>query len=174
MPSAVCSPCRTGLKRWIKKEGHLNFGQPMLWRDPIEHATNCYICLTQIFSFSRRTGSGVHYAEGIDSITKPINHSDGLPVPKPPENNDVSSDDTMDQGPGFHDDDDDDDMDPLYLPDTKEPHKLSQGDFDDLSRDLNLSKKMSELLASRLQQWCLLQEGYFRNRSTNSRKFFTH
>lgn len=47
--------------------------------------------------------------------------------------------------------------DPLYIPDTIEPHMLSQGDLNDLVRDLYLTKNMSELLGSRLQQWKLLR-----------------
>lgn len=119
----------------------------------------CYICLTQIYSFSRRSGKGVHYAIGVDSVTKPVNHEDGIPVPTlpPPTNTNEAADDSMDEGSNFRDDDLN--MDPLYLPDTNEPHKLSQGDLDDLCRDLNLSKRMSELLASCLQQWSLLERG---------------
>jgi len=37
------------------------------------------------------------------------------------------------------------------------PHKLSQGELNDLCRDLALPKGKSELLASRLQQWNMLQ-----------------
>lgn len=53
---------------------------------------------------------------------------------------------------------------------------LSQGDLNDLQRDLNLSKGMSELLGSRLQQWSLLEQGVHitavRNRSANLAECF--
>ena len=39
------------------------------------------------------------------------------------------------------------------------PHLLDQRDLNDLVRDLGLTKKKSELLASRLKQWNLLQKG---------------
>jgi hypothetical protein len=39
---------------------------------------------------------------------------------------------------------------------SSEPHLLTQGDLNDLVRDLNLSKKQSELLGSRLKEWNLL------------------
>ena len=41
---------------------------------------------------------------------------------------------------------------------SSEPHLLSQGDLNDLMRDLNLSRKQSELLGSRLKGWNLLQK----------------
>lgn len=58
-----------------------------------------------------------------------------------------------------------DERDPLYIPDTEQPHPLTQGDLNDLVRDLNLSKSASELLASRLQQWSLLERGKASNRT---------
>lgn len=50
-----------------------------------------------------------------------------------------------------------DGADPLYIPDIIEPHFPTQGDYNDLVRDLYLTKEFSELLVSRLQQWKLLQ-----------------
>jgi len=39
---------------------------------------------------------------------------------------------------------------------SNEPHLLTQGDLNDIIRDLNLSKKQAELLGSRLKGWNLL------------------
>ena len=39
------------------------------------------------------------------------------------------------------------------------PHLLTQGELNDLVRDLNLPKKQAELLGSRLRGWNLLQKG---------------
>ena len=39
---------------------------------------------------------------------------------------------------------------------SNEPHPLTQGDLNDIVRDLNLSKKQAELLGSRLKGWNLL------------------
>lgn len=51
--------------------------------------------------------------------------------------------------------------DTCYEPESDQgkPHLLNQSDLDDLMRDLSLSKEKSELLASRLQEWNLLQKG---------------
>ena len=50
-----------------------------------------------------------------------------------------------------------------------EPHWITQEDLNDLARDLYPSKQQSELLASRLKQWNLVQEDAritsFRNRN---------
>ena len=50
-----------------------------------------------------------------------------------------------------------------------EPHWITQEDLNDLAHDLYLSKQQSELLASQLKQWNLVQEDVritsFRNRN---------
>ena len=50
-----------------------------------------------------------------------------------------------------------------------EPHWITEEDLSDIARDLCLSKHQSELLASRLKQWNLVQEDVritsFRNRN---------
>ena len=44
-----------------------------------------------------------------------------------------------------------------YLPSTDSyNHKITEGELNDLIRDLKLPKNKAELLASRLQQWNLL------------------
>ena len=57
-----------------------------------------------------------------------------------------------------------------------EPHWITQEDLNDLARDLYLSKQQSELLASRLKQWNLVQEDVritsFRNRNKDLASFF--
>jgi hypothetical protein len=42
---------------------------------------------------------------------------------------------------------------------SSEPHLLTQGNLNDLVRYLKLSKKETEILASRLKGWNLLQQG---------------
>lgn len=54
-----------------------------------------------------------------------------------------------------------------------EPHLITKEDLNDLVWDLNLSKKQSELLGSRLKEWNLLHHdtkvSYFRNRDQHFR-----
>ncbi|UYV77381.1 hypothetical protein LAZ67_15000800 [Cordylochernes scorpioides] len=58
-----------------------------------------------------------------------------------------------------------------------EPHLLTQGDLNDLVRDLDLSKKQSELLGSRLKGWNLLHKGtkvcFFRKRQDEFQDFYS-
>jgi hypothetical protein len=60
---------------------------------------------------------------------------------------------------------------------SSEPHLLPQGDLNDLVRDLNLSKKQSELLGSRLREWYHLHINtkvcFFRNRQDEFKSFFS-
>lgn len=155
VPHIVCRTCHATLFNWAAGRGHMNFGRPMIWRDPIDHKTNCYVCVTKTFGFTRKNKQNIKYAK-VDSVTFPIPHSDTLKVPASP-GSDFQYD--LDEENSSDSDDTNDDEDPLYIPDTKEPYMLSQGDLFDLVRDLNLSKEMSELLGSRLQQWHLLQQG---------------
>jgi hypothetical protein len=49
--------------------------------------------------------------------------------------------------------------DPDFQPSTSnKPHLISQGELNDLVRDLNLSKSQAEFLGSLLQGWNLLQK----------------
>ena len=159
-PHVVCSTCRLGLNKWSKnKGGHLAFATPMIWREPFNHQTNCYICLTNINGFNARNKHRIEYAT-VDSVTLPVLHSQQFPVPPSPvlstqgipdDEEDISESEAEATSGYYHD--------PLYIPDTEQPHPLTQGDLNDLVRDLNLSKSASELLASRLQQWSLLERG---------------
>lgn len=165
--------------RWAKGNDHLSFGRPTIWRDPINHLTNCYICLTELV-FSKNSKKSIQYAV-VDAVTLPEPHSDRLPIPVPPAQCDnqqlIPIDEDSDGGdPASRYLEVDDGKDPLYIPDTDEPYMLSQGDLNDLIRDLYLTKDMSELLGSRLQQWKLLQIGVritaTRERSANLAEWF--
>ena len=52
------------------------------------------------------------------------------------------------------------DCDPTFAgaSSSNEPHLLTQGDLNDIVRDLNLPKKQAELLGSRLKGWDLLRQ----------------
>ena len=59
---------------------------------------------------------------------------------------------------------------------SKEPHLLTQGDLNDIVRNLNLSKKQAELLGSRLKGWNLLCQDtkvcFYRGRHEEFNDFF--
>jgi len=93
----------------------------------------------------------------IPSAIRPVPHGDGLPVPEPldnfamhSDNEDSVSSNNKEQPPSAsrHAD---------YLPSKDSSnHKITEGKFRDLIRDLELPKIKAELLASKLQQWNLL------------------
>lgn len=171
VPHFACLRCVSDLGKWSKGNGHLMFGKPMIWTDPINHEENCYICRTKVV-YSKNTENSIEYAR-VSSVKLPVLHNDGIPIPPSPGHCSAQDD--------CEDNDSDTETypprdNPIYLPDTEELHLLSQGDLNDLQRDLYLTKQMSELLASRLQQWNLLEAGVLvtetRNRSAYLARYF--
>ena len=167
-----CKPCYNGLTAWFNgKKAAFNFAVPMVWREPRNHADDCYFCLTNITGFNASSRKKIKYPN-LRSAMRPVPHSDDLPVPTPPVNKDLlsSSDEEMPSR--------EDSAESISLKDIEstysgtsgnEPHWITQEDLNDLARDLYLSKQQSELLASRLKQWNLVQEDVrissFRNRN---------
>jgi len=113
----------------------------------------------------------------IPSAIPPVPHADGHPVPEPPDNfamysdeeDSVSSNSEEQQPPASRDAD--------YLQSTDSSnHKTREGELNDLIRDLELPKNKAELLASSLQQWNLLNHSAkvttFRTRNQEFEQFF--
>ena len=71
------------------------------------------------------------------------------------------------------------DCDPTFtaVSSSNEPHLLTQGDLNDIVRDLKLSKIQAELLGSRLNGWNLLREDtkvcFYRGRHEEFKDFFS-
>jgi len=88
----------------------------------------------------------------IPSVIRPVSHGDGLPVPETPDNfakysdnEDRLSANSERQQPSVS-------RDAEYLPSTdSSKHKITEGELNDLIRDLELPKNKTELLASGLQ-----------------------
>lgn len=107
----------------------------------------------------------------VPSAIKPVPHRPEVPVPNPPENlyefEFLSSTDT------------DESAEDLWNQPScsKQPKLLSQGQLNDLTRDLYLSKESAQLLGSRLRENNLLTPGttfyWYRNREEQFRKFFS-
>jgi hypothetical protein len=173
-PHICCSYCASYLRAWLKgTRKSMPFAVPMIWREQKDHVTDCYFCLTSISGFSSKNKKNIEYPN-LSSATRPVAHSETLPVPKSPEFWTIDADEIVEDEPMELSDKDDE-----YQPSTSstEPHLITQPELNDLVRDLNLSKNQAELLGSRLQGWNLLAKGttisIFRDRNKNFSKFFS-
>ena len=58
---------------------------PMVWREPTDHVSDCYFCLTNISCVTAKSKHTVQYSN-LWTAMRPVPHSEELPVPKPPTN----------------------------------------------------------------------------------------
>ena len=171
-PQICCKPCYNGLTAWFNgKKAAFNFAVPMVWREPRNHADDCYFCLTNITGFNASSRKKIKYPN-LRSDMRPVSHSDDLPVPTPPVNKDLlsSSDEEMPSREDSAESISLEDIECTYSGTSgNEPHWITQEDLNDLARDLYLSKQQSELSAFRLKLWNLVQKDVritsFRNRN---------
>jgi hypothetical protein len=174
-PRFLCTTCACNLRGWIrktKKSFHMAFGVPMIWREPSDHYTDCYFCLTNILGFSYKTRSKIKYPN-VRSVSITIPHDPvTLPIPTAPVDYEVEEmeKDTSSSSTSK------DYADPDYKLD-QERHLINEADLQDLARDLALTKGQSELLGSRLAEYKLLAPGTstskFRNRHKDLVTFYT-
>ena len=125
------------------------FAVPMKWREPKNHLTDCYFCLTNKSGISLKSKHTVKYPS-LDSAIRPVLHGPELPIPTPPD--DITLTEVTESVPHVQND-------PDFVEDDtiNEPHFLTQEDLNDLVRNLGLCKSKVELLSSRLKGWKLLQ-----------------
>lgn len=173
VPHICCKSCEIYLSAWLAgKQKYMPFIKPMVWREPNNHITDCYFCLAKISGFTLKTKSKIQYPD-CQSADKPVPVQDGCIFPISPNKHDLvieeESSDLISEPLN------DPDYDPNYNV-KPEPQLFKQGDVNDLVRDLGLTKELSELLGSRLQQRHLLAKGtnvtYFRNRNKFYSTFF--
>ena len=149
----------------------------MVWREPKDHSSNCYFCLTNITGISSKSKHTVKYPD-LPSAMRPVPHSEEFPVLKSPENltfSDENSDSDKDHrqqgGEQFY-------YDLTFEANCSpsEAHFLTQVDFNDIVRDLNLSKKQAELLGFRRKLWNLLHQHtdvcFFHNHQNEFKEYF--
>ena len=63
------------------------FADQMIWREPTDHVTNCYFCMTSAFSkgiTKKKISSSMIYPN-IPSALRPVPHGERLPVRVPVE-----------------------------------------------------------------------------------------
>ena len=118
------------------------FAIPMIWREPKDHSSDCYFCLTNIQGFTSKTKCKVVYPDLISAM-RPVLHSEEYSVPMC---GNVCLSDTCESDITY-----DLNSDPKYGNSSLNPHLLTQEVLNDMDHDLTLSKQKSELLCSRLK-----------------------
>ena len=83
-PHIICNTCSTSLRKWFsRKIKSMPFAVPMIWREPTNHATDCYFCMTNVKGINKKNKNKITYPD-IPSAIRPVPHSDDLPIPIPP------------------------------------------------------------------------------------------
>ena len=113
-----------------------------LEREPTDHVSDCYFCLTSITGVTAKSKHNVQYPN-LPSAMRPVPHSAELPVPKPPTNMALSDSESSDEDVGQANNNGD--CDPTFSGacSSNEPHLLTRWDLNDIVRDLNRSKKQA-------------------------------
>ena len=170
-PHMVCKTCTEYLRRWTKgKKSCLKFGIPMVWREPTNHANDCYFCAVDVTGINRNNRNNLKYPD-LESARRPVAHCDDIPVPVLAELTDIS-DEEFSSVEELEEEEKE-----LVVLDDDAPKPFSQKELNDLVRDLNLSKSSAELLASRLKDKNILSDGvritFYRNRHQEYLSFFS-
>ena len=181
-PHKVCKHCTERLRFWTQgKVNSMRFGVPVVWREPKNHHDDCYFCIVNMSGWNQRKKKDWYYPD-IESARRPIPHCAEVPVPAFTSLPALTAADEMVEA---MDDTDSGDSSISssssmggveYSPSSK-PKPFSQGQLNDLIRDLGLSKESSEILASRLDEHGILGSEtkitFYRNRDDMLIRFFT-
>ena len=171
----MCKCCSEHLREWTKgKRKSLSFGVPMVWREPSKHFDDCYFCTMHLKGINRKNKKSLKYPN-LPSAIRPVPHCNEIPVPAF-----KSLPDLLEVESGPNDDGADLDLcagDQDYEETSSEPTKFDQGELNYLVRDLNLPKRAAELLASRLGEKNLLDNGtkisFYRSGDSEFLPFFS-
>src|ERR1043165_5406791 len=179
-PHICCNTCACNLRNWFNQKGRsMPFAVPMIWRKPTNHVTDCYFCMVPSLQhgMSRKKEWTVNYPN-IPSAIRPVPHREGLPIPDLPADYSLESEEEELYHARAESPEPSTSQDPDFIPDipSADIHRITQNELSDLIRDLDLSKNKAEILASRLQQWNLLQENVkisvYRDRYKDLTQFF--
>jgi len=82
-PHITCNTCYVKLTKWIqRKNEHLLFEVPMIWREQRNHYDDCYFCMTNVSGFNSKNKVSIVYPN-VSSAMKPILHGEDLPIARP-------------------------------------------------------------------------------------------
>uniref|UniRef100_A0A6P7GL81 Uncharacterized protein LOC114333513 n=1 Tax=Diabrotica virgifera virgifera TaxID=50390 RepID=A0A6P7GL81_DIAVI len=156
---------------WTKGErAKLPFGIPMIWREPKDHSSDCYFCIVKTSGYNKKNKCKIEYPSLLSAI-RPVPYSGENPLPVFNEFPYLEEEEY-----GYGADESDSNDEDFEIEDDSVRKGFEQQELNDLVRDLELSKKASELLASRLNEKNLLEKGakvsYFRTRERAFLQYF--
>ena len=169
------------LHRWTQgKATSMLFGVFMVWREPKNHHEVCYFCVVDMTRWNQRKKKDWYYP-GIEPARQPLPHCTKVPVSVFTFLPHLTTDETLLEAM-----EDSNSSCSNYISTSMaakasslstNSKPFSQGQLNDLVRDLNLSKESSEFLASRLGEYGALDLGtkitFYRNRDDLLLRFFT-
>lgn len=168
VPHKVCGTCVRELRKWSKGQANsFNIQSPMMWREPHNHAEDCYFCCCNTRGYTSKTKQDLIYPD-VPSVTHAVSRAADVAPPTPPyfETIEVESSSSDVEVPP---------PDDIELEVSTEAQLFSQAELNDLTRDLGLPKDAAELLGSRLSERNMLAPGtsfsFYRNRE---RDFIPH
>jgi len=130
------------LTDWAKGSRHMNFAMPMVWREPQEHSSDCYFCMTQIKGISSKPKHTVKYPN-LPSAMRPVPHSEDLPIAHHPTHLTLEDESEHEAATEVPKEEQDYATFETSTTSSCEPHLLTQGELNDLVRDLKLPKNRS-------------------------------
>ena len=163
-PHKMCKHCTETLLFWTQgKVSSMRFGVSIVWREPKNHHDDCYFCMVNMFGWNQQKKMDWYYSD-IESARRPISHCTEVPVPVSTSLPDLNADEMLLEAM------DDTDSSAISINSfssmaaaasslSAKTKPFSQGQLNDLVRDLGISKKLSEILASRLGEHGILDAG---------------
>ena len=178
-PHKVCKHCTEMLSFWTQsKVSSMQLGVPMVWHGPKNHYDDCYFCVVNGSGRNQQKKKNWYYPD-IESARRPTLHCTEVPVfTSLP---DLTADEMLLEAM----DDADNSYSSVSSSSSKaaaassfsaKPKPFSQGQLNYPVRDLSLSKKSSEILASRLGEHDILDSKtkitFYRDRDKLLIRFF--
>ena len=154
-PHICCNSCNSKLLRWVfGKQKKMPFAIPRIWREPTDHVTDCYFCLTNIKGFPKKNKPKIVYPS-CQSALKPVPHSTDIPIPKVPFREVFERPESSSEADSSNEATSSDFE--LVAASSNTPVFIYQSMLSNLVRDRALPKYKAEILGSRLKQWNLLE-----------------
>lgn len=146
-PEYVCVACSSRLKLWKSKNVDnsrtgMAFSSPMIWHHQTYHKVeDCYFCKTDVNGHHFKTRKYIKYANVL-TVTKPLTVDDWVEPPAAEVEESHKFEDKADQCYTS------DNKDAEFLPSgshSKERHEVSNVEYQDLVRDLGLSRSCTRV-----------------------------